>query len=343
MVYQRTFALMRWVFKGHVRLKSTKTNDSVSRVFLFPGQSSQFVGMCERYKNESWLESLFDRASSCVGFDLLKLCLKGPKEELQRTEKCQLAVVIASLAAVEWCRYHGDLAQHDHYLTECNVSAVAGFSVGEFAALVFAKALSMEDALKVVQCRAQAMQIASEEHPSGMVTVKGLNEDEIHKLCETAVVQSQATSVAMVANYLYPRGHVIAGTMDAVEYVLQCAKSKHGAKDVKQLPVSGAFHTPLMSSAQPAVKQALDGIDISLPQVPVYSNVTGKPFETIEQMKTLLVEQVVQPVQWHSLVHTLIRDKNPDRFYEVGPGRQLNAMLCQIDSRYKRHCKNIPV
>lgn len=107
------FKVLRWISKINVRQKSTKgKEEKFSRVFLFPGQGSQFVGMCERFSNEPWLHAMFDRVSSCVGFDLLGMCTKGPAEQLQKTENCQLAVVMASLAAVEWCRYHGDLVRY---------------------------------------------------------------------------------------------------------------------------------------------------------------------------------------------------------------------------------------
>ncbi|KXJ27307.1 malonyl-CoA-acyl carrier protein transacylase, mitochondrial [Exaiptasia diaphana] len=343
MFYYRKFAQSPWLMKRNVRRKSSVTGDGISRVFLFPGQGSQFVGMCERFHKEPWLLSLFDKVSSCVGFDLLKMCLNGPDEELQKTENCQLAVVTASLAAVQWCRYHGYLEQPGNKLSDSNVCATAGFSVGEFAALVFAEAFSLDDAIKVIHCRAKAMQEASEKTPSGMVTVKGLNENEIQELCTIASNAVQSKDSVVIANHLYTRGHVIAGPMDAVEYVLQFGKSKHGARDVFQLPVSGAFHTALMSSAQPIVKEALDAISVCLPEIPVYSNVTGKPYESVEMIKTLLVDQIVQPVQWQSLIQNVIKDWNPDMFYEVGPGRQLTAMLYQIDTKYRRRCKNIQV
>jgi len=102
--------LLRCASRRSLRHKSTKaTSKESSRVFLFPGQGSQHVGMCQRFKNEPWIRNLFDKVSSCVGFDLLDLCINGPAEELQKTEHCQLAVVMSSLAAVEWCRYHGEL------------------------------------------------------------------------------------------------------------------------------------------------------------------------------------------------------------------------------------------
>lgn len=107
MFYPRNFALIRWL-QGNKRFVSKESSDVRRQAFLFPGQGSQFVGMCGRFIKESWLQNLFSRANKIIGFDLLKLCLEGPIEELQKTENCQLVVVMASLAGLEWYRYHGD-------------------------------------------------------------------------------------------------------------------------------------------------------------------------------------------------------------------------------------------
>ena len=107
MFYSRHFGLIRWL-QGNKRFASKESNDVCRPAFLFPGQGAQFVGMCGRFTKDPWLKSLFSKANEIIGFDLLKLCLKGPIEELQKTENCQLAVVMASLAGLEWYRYHGD-------------------------------------------------------------------------------------------------------------------------------------------------------------------------------------------------------------------------------------------
>ncbi|EDO29853.1 predicted protein, partial [Nematostella vectensis] len=311
-----------------------------STAFLFPGQGAHFVGMCRRFANDRDIQNFFKRVNELIGYDLLKICVEGPAERLNRTENSQLAVLVASLAALKWHEKHSSM-----YLNEQGDPALfsaAGFSVGEYSALVFAQALTLSDALKVVSVRAKAMQKASGNNPSGMVTVKGLNDIQLDELCGAAKEwassqhpQQQETE-AVIANYLYPKCRVIACSLKAMDYIIQFGNSK-----VSRLPVNGAFHSPLMAIAQPALEEALDNVEIRPPAFPVYSNVTGRPYGSVEEVRRLLVQQLVQPVLWHQLVTSLIRDKNPVTVYEAGPGRQLNTILCRIDRRLKCSCHNI--
>ncbi|XP_074839811.1 malonyl-CoA-acyl carrier protein transacylase, mitochondrial [Carettochelys insculpta] len=311
-------------------------------VLLFPGQGSQFVGMGRgllRYPN---VRDMFRVAEEVLGYDLLSLCLRGPQAELDRTLHCQPAVFVASLAAVEKLNH-----QQPSVIENC--VAAAGFSVGEFAALVFAGALDYTEALYAVKVRAEAMQKASEAVPSGMLSVIGHHESNYNFACLEAREHCKSLGienpVCEVSNYLFPDSRVIAGHLQALEFLQENSRKYH-FKRTKMLPVSGAFHTRLMEQATQPLAEVLKSVEIQKPFISVYSNVDGKKYMHSKRIQHLLVKQLVSPVKWEQTMHAIYERKQGVEFpytYEVGPGKQLGAMLKNCNLKAWKFYKHIDV
>ncbi|XP_053926758.1 malonyl-CoA-acyl carrier protein transacylase, mitochondrial [Cuculus canorus] len=311
---------------GEEAVRATRRPPREGSVLLFPGQGSQFVGMGRGLLRYPGVRDMYRVAEAVLGYDLLGLCLRGPREELDRTRHCQPAVFVASLAAVE------KLNRLQPKVVESCVAA-AGFSVGEFAALVFAGALGFPEALYAVKVRAEAMQKASEAVPSGMLSVIGRREAnykfaclEARRHCELLGIENP---VCEVSNYLFPDSRVIAGHLEALKFLQENARKYYFAH-TKMLPVSGAFHTRLMESAVEPLAEVLKSIEIQKPLLCVYSNVDGKKYMHSKHIKKLLVKQVVSPVMWEQTMHSVYERKQGTEFpytYEVGPGKQLGTIL----------------
>ncbi|XP_003264901.1 malonyl-CoA-acyl carrier protein transacylase, mitochondrial isoform X1 [Nomascus leucogenys] len=295
-------------------------------VLLFPGQGSQVVGMGRGLLNYPRVRELYAAARRVLGYDLLELSLHGPQETLDRTVHCQPAIFVASLAAVEKL----------HHLQPSvieNCVAAAGFSVGEFAALVFAGAMEFAEGLYAVKIRAEAMQEASEAVPSGMLSVLGQPQSKFNFACLEAREHCKSLGVenpvCEVSNYLFPDCRVISGHQEALQF-LQKNSSKFHFRRTRMLPVSGAFHTRLMEPAVEPLTQVLKAIDIKKPLVSVYSNVHGHRYMHPSHIQKLLAQQVVSPVKWEQTMHAIYERKKGREFpqtFEVGPGRQLGAIL----------------
>jgi [acyl-carrier-protein] S-malonyltransferase len=296
---------------------------------LFPGQGAQTVGMagalCEALPAA---RMLFDRASSVLGYDLLEVCVNGPADRLNATDVSQPAIFVASLAALEQLT-----ATEPDALS--NVAATAGLSLGEYTALVFAGAMSVDDGLRVVRARGQAMQAAAEAAPSGMVSVLGLDLPDV----EALVIEARPAGATLeIANYLCPGNTVLSGSLAAIDRVEQVAQDRGGIRTVR-LAVAGAFHTALMKPADEKVAAALAGVAMGPPGVPVWSNVDARPHSDPAEIRNLLVRQVVSPVRWEETVRGLLAD-GVERFYEVGPGRVLAGLLKRVNR--KADVRNVP-
>ena len=290
--------------------------------FLFPGQGAQSVGMAGALCDEvPAARALFDRAADQLGFDLLKLCVEGPAEQLDATVNSQPALYVASLAAFEKLK-------RDSPETVAACVATAGLSLGEYTALCFAEALSFEDGLKVVAERGAAMQDAAEAVPSGMVSVLGLEVPQVEELCE----QCRGGETLQVANLLCPGNTVVSGSTAACERIAEAAE-KAGAMKVIPLAVAGAFHTPLMQPAVERLSAVLEEVELVTPRVPVVSNVDARAHNDPAEIRSLLVKQVVSPVLWEKSVRQMI-DGGVDSFYEIGPGRVLRGLLKRIDRKF---------
>jgi [acyl-carrier-protein] S-malonyltransferase len=207
------------------------------------------------------------------------------------------------------------------------VVAAAGLSLGEYTALAYAGALTFDDGLRVVQARGRAMQAAAEATPSGMVSVLGLELPEV----EALAIEARGADTLEVANYLCPGNTVLSGSLAAVERVEQLAAQKGGIRTVR-LAVAGAFHTPLMRPADERLAEALAGVTISPPAVPVWSNVDAKPHTDPAEIRGLLVRQVLAPVRWEDTVRGLLA-AGVERFYEIGPGRVLAGLLKRVNRK----------
>lgn len=320
-----------------------RVDPSTTSIILFPGQGSQFVGMGKAVLDYGKSKDLFEEASAILNYDLLKLCTSGPIATLSKTAHCQPAVLVSSLAAVE------KLKEHNPEAVETCVGT-AGFSIGEFAALVFAGVLAFADAIEIVRVRAEAMQKASEEVHSGMLTTFLNHSSKLNMAMDAAREYcSQRCDihepVCRVANYLFPECKVIAGHNEALDFIETHAKT-FGIRRTKRLPVSGAFHTVLMASAQQPLKEVIERVSLSDPQIPVYSNVTAAQLRRSRDIGKLLVKQVVAPVKWEQIMHVVYSRPQGEGFpstFEVGPGNQLGLVLKLVNAKAHEKYTHIDV
>lgn len=286
---------------------------------LFPGQGAQTVGMgAELAANLPAAKALFDQAAEILGYDLLELCKNGPAEKLDSTVHSQPALFVCSLAALE------QLKVDSPEVVE-TAAATAGLSLGEYTALVFAGSIDFASGLRLVQQRGAAMQDAADQVSSGMVSVLGMERDQVAELCN----QGREGDVLEIANLLCPGNIVVSGSTPACERVAALAEEA-GAMKVIPLAVAGAFHTELMQPAVERLKAALAEVEIRSPRMPVISNVDAQPHDDPEEIRDLLIRQVVSQVRWEDSIRMLIDDHGIEQFYEVGPGKVLRGLLKRI-------------
>jgi len=289
---------------------------------LFPGQGTQKVGMAAKLLENSTVQSMFDLASKILGYSMIDLCSQGPQEKLDTTLYSQPAIFVCSLAAMEIAKGEApDMLK--------KVKSAAGFSLGEYSALVFGGAFSFETGLKVVKARAEAMDAAAKAASSGMASIGGISDEKLQSCLEKAAAEVGSGN-AYIANYMFPEGRTCSGDLKVLEKACELVLAA-GAKSAKMLNVSGAFHTPYMKSAQEALSKVLDEADISLPSIQVYSNVTAKPYSSVEEIRTMLKRQLLEPVKWEQGTLALIQQGH-SQYVEPGPGKQLKAMMRRIDS-----------
>lgn len=280
--------------------------------FLFPGQGAQFPGMGkDLYETSSQAKELFHKANQILGFSITDIMFGENAEALKQTQVTQPAIFLHSVIL---STVMGDKFQPN---------AVAGHSLGEFSALVAAKALSFEDGLNLVHQRALAMQAACDEIPGTMAAVLGLEDSVIEKVCD------ETPGVVVAANYNCPGQLVISGEKNAIALACEAMKEA-GAKRALPLPVGGAFHSPLMEPAKTKLAAAIEATSIVTPICPVYQNVLAKGVVEAEEIKENLIAQLTAPVKWTQTVQQLLADGST-RFTEVGPGKVLQGLVKKID------------
>ncbi len=280
--------------------------------FVFPGQASQYVGMGkDLYENSEIAREIFDRAEEILGFELKKICFEGPEDELKQTRVTQPAIFVHSYVVAK--------------LLEGKLKAdmAAGHSLGEYSALVYAGVLSFEDVLKIVKLRGELMQKAGEENPGNMAAIIGLDDKTVYEICSKV-----NDGIVQPANFNAPGQIVISGDIPSVRKAMELAQNA-GAKMVKELVVSGAFHSPLMEGAKQRLKEALDEVEFKKSSIPVYFNVTAKPTFDIKEIKELLYHQITNPVLWSQIIVNMFSD-GATKFYEIGPGKVLQGLIKRI-------------
>ena len=265
--------------------------------------------------------ALYDQANQILGYDLAKICFEGPAEQLNSTVHSQPALFVTSLAGVESLK-----ATLPDVLT--SAAATAGLSLGEYTSLVFARVMSFEDGLRVVQQRGRAMQDAADAVPSGMVSILGMEVPRIQELCDQARGEGE---VLQIANYLCPGNIVVSGHKAACAKIAELATAA-GAMKTIPLEVAGAFHTPIMQPAVEKLAKALAGVKLSSPRIPVVSNVDAATHSDPEEIRSLLVKQVVSPVRWDDSQRYLL-SQGYGPHWEIGPGRVLRGLLKRIDRK----------
>jgi [acyl-carrier-protein] S-malonyltransferase len=285
------------------------------KAFVFPGQGAQFVGMGkDLYENNPLAKELFDKANDILGYKITDIMFEGTAEELKQTKVTQPAVFLHSVISA--------LCMGDEFKPDM----VAGHSLGEFSALVAAGALSFEDGLRLVYARAMAMQKACEMAPGTMAAIIALPDEKVEEIC--AEISTEG-NIVIPANYNCPGQLVISGNVDAIN--LACGKLKEaGAKRALPLPVSGAFHSPLMQPAKDELQAAIEKTEVKTPKCPIYQNVDAMPHTDPAEIKQNLIAQLTSSVRWTKSVQNMIADGATD-FTECGPGKALQGMIAKID------------
>ena len=286
--------------------------------FIFPGQGSQQVGMgAELAREYPIARAVFDEADAADAAasatsrtrQLSTLCFQGPAEALKQTENTQLAMLTCSVATLRVLNHLGVVPK-----------AVAGHSLGEYAALVAAGTLDFSDALTLVRARAQAMAAAGEKQQGTMAAILGMAAERLQQLCQ------ETEGIVNIANYNCPGQLVISGEVDAVNRVMARASDEIGARRCRPLPVSGAFHSPLMEPAQQQFRAVLKGVKLHPPKRDVAMNVTGEFAADAAEIQRHLFQQITAPVQWEKSLQTLATS-GISHFVEVGPGKVLSGLV----------------
>lgn len=289
------------------------------RAFLFPGQGSQYVGMAkDLFEKSVEAKEMIKTADDILGINLSYIMFNGPEEELKQTEYTQPSIFLHSVILASIIR-------------TVDAQAAAGHSLGEYSAYVAAGAIQFHEAIKLVRARGVAMQESGNQNKGIMAAVIGLESEKVENLC----AEASSSGVVQCANFNSPGQIVISGSLDGVRKAMELCKNE-GAKMVKELVVSAAFHSPLMESAKEKLNVELKSTNFYEPKFPVYTNVTAKPVAGISEIKNKLYEQITAPVRWDKTIENMI-DDGVDEFIEIGPGNVLQGLLKRINPDVKRY------
>ena len=284
----------------------------MKKAYVFPGQGAQFVGMGkDLYDNNPKAKEMFERANEILGFRITDLMFAGTDEDLRQTKVTQPAIFLHSVILAETLG------------SDFTPDMIAGHSLGEFSALVAAKAMSFEDGLRLVAARANAMQKACEAAPSTMAAILGLEDNIVEEIC--ASIEDE---VVVPANYNSPGQLVISGSLKGIEKA--CALLKEaGAKRALTLSVGGAFHSPLMLPAQEELAKAIENTKFNSPICPIYQNVNAEAMTDANLIKENLIKQLTAAVRWTQISKAMVED-GATIFIEVGPGTVLQGLIKKV-------------
>jgi len=285
--------------------------------FVFPGQGSQEIGIGkDLIKNYKEANELFNKANIALkdeGFDLKKLCLEGPEEELTKTVNAQPALLAMSIILYKLLKKNN-----------INPDIVAGHSLGEYSALVAASSIEFKEAIRLVRKRGQYMQTTTPLGTGSMAAIISLKKDKIEEL----IKKVSKFGTIEIANYNSPYQIVVSGKSKVIDQLLILGEEEEEI-NIIPLKVSAPFHSSLMRKAKDNLASYIENINIQDPQIPVICNVTADYVKTKEEIKDALIEQVTHPIKWVEIIKR-INLEGIDHFIEVGPGNVLKKLIKQI-------------
>ena len=282
------------------------------KAYVFPGQGAQFSGMGkELFDSNNNSKHLFNQANKILGFNIAEIMFNGSDEDLKETKVTQPAIFLHSviLAKALGKSFQPDL--------------VAGHSLGEISALVANQCLDFEDGLKLVHKRALAMQKACEKVPSTMAAILGLEDSLVEQIC------SETEGIVVPANYNCPGQLVISGELKSIDLAIEKLNAS-GARRAIQLPVGGAFHSPIMKPAKSELENAINSTEFNKPICPIFQNVCAQAVVDPKEIKQNLIEQLTSPVKWTQTMLNIVKEKGVE-VIEVGPGKVLQGLFKKID------------
>lgn len=290
--------------------------------FLFPGQGAQSVGMGkDLYEKYDEVKNVYSSLSSSTGIDIANLTFNSSEEELSQTKNTQIAILAMSLGILK-------------ILEEKNIKAdyATGLSLGEYAALTYAKTFTLEDAGRIVKKRGEYMQNLLPEGDWAMAAVIGMEDEKVENVCKKV-----SKGFAVPANYNCPGQVAVSGDKEGILEMTEIAKQA-GAKRVISLKTSGPFHTEKLEEASKALREELDCVEVKTPQCNVIKNIDAKPYTESDDIKDILAKHVINPVRFSESVKYML-DNGVDTFIEIGPGKVLTSFVKKINKDV--NCINI--
>lgn len=288
------------------------------KVILYPGQGSQKPGMGQEFfEPGNWCDKMWTEANEILGYNLREIVFEGTREKLRDTEITQPAVYMTEMVIYRAMSRAG-----------MKPDAVAGHSLGEYGAVVTSGALDWQEGLKLVNFRGKIFSQTAKNNPGGMVVVIGMEEEKLNE------VLKDIDGIAQIVNYNSPGQLVVSVQKDILEKTVKLLKNA-GARLVKELEVSGGFHSSLMDEAVPEMQQKIEDCDIKDPRIKFYSNYTGKAVSSAAKIREVLIKQVNSPVRWISIVNNIYEDMPGALYMEAGPGKVLQGLVRRINRKIK--------